>query len=301
MQDIINRMAHRDFFLHLTGFITLYWSMIALLTVLFQLVDELFPDVLQQNFGNADMPMRWGLSGVIVAFPVFVGVMIFFRKKQMKRPNFPIYFTLFVTALTAIVDVAVLIYRLTGGDITWRFVLKIVAVLLVTGSVFAFEMWQLKRESFELKPLVRALTSLSYLVVLAAIVLGFIVVGSPASQRAVKYDMERINDLRALQYELLNFYDREDTLPSDLSSFRGGIAKDPKTDESYEYRTVDEDTFEICAVFDKDYEEINSPGYYPYMDPYMERAELFEYKAGRTCFERSIDWDDNGSFFKLKG
>ncbi|HBL39297.1 TPA: hypothetical protein DDZ10_01350 [Candidatus Uhrbacteria bacterium] len=296
MQDTEKRQMHRDFFLHLIGFITLYWSMIALITVLFQLVDKVFPDQLEY-FGNADDPLRWGLSGVIVSFPVFVGIMIFFRRKEMKRPNFPIYFTLFVTALTAIVDVSVLIYRLTGGDITWRFVLKILAVLLVTGSVFAFEMWQLKRESFEMKLLPRLLTSFSYLLVLIAVVLGFIVVGSPASQRAVKYDMERINDLRALQYEILNFYDREDTLPSDLSSFRGGITKDPKTDESYEYRVVDEDTFEVCAVFDKDYEESNSSGYYPY----MERAELFEYKAGKTCFERSVDWDDNGGFFKLKG
>ncbi len=296
MQDTEKRQIHRDFFLHLVGFITLYWSMIALITVLFQLVDQAFPDPLEY-FGNADDPLRWGLSGVIVAFPVFVGIMIFFRRKEMKRPNFPIYFTLFVTALTAIVDVSILIYRLTGGDITWRFVLKILAVLLVTGSMFAFEMWQLKRESFEMKLLPRVLTSLSYLLVLAVVVLGFMVVGSPASQRAVKYDMERINDLRALQYEILNFYDREDALPNDLASFRGGITKDPKTDEWYEYRTVDEDTFEVCAVFDKDYEEENSPGYYPY----SERAELFEYKAGKTCFERSVDWDDNGGFFKLKG
>ena len=139
MQDTEKRQMHRDFFLHLIGFITLYWSMIALITVLFQLVDKVFPDQLEY-FGNADDPLRWGLSGVIVSFPVFVGIMIFFRRKEMKRPNFPIYFTLFVTALTAIVDVSVLIYRLTGGDITWRFVLKILAVLLVTGSVFAFEM-----------------------------------------------------------------------------------------------------------------------------------------------------------------
>lgn len=298
MQDI-TKLAHRDFFLHLTGFITLYWSMIALITVLFQLVDHVFPDSLQY-FGNDDTPIRWGLSGVIVAFPVFVGIMIFFRRRQMKRPNFPIYFTLFVTALTAIVDVAVLIYRLTGGDITWRFVLKILAVLIVTGSVFAFELWQLKRESFELKLPARVLTSLAYVLVVAAVVLGFIVVGSPASQRAVRYDQDRVNDLRQLQYQVMNHYDREDELPKNLETFQGSITKDPKTDVLYEYRIVDESTFELCAVFDKNYqEEQSSMGYYPYDGG--ERAEIFEYKAGRTCFERGVEWEKDGGFFRLKG
>lgn len=285
---------HRNFFLHLAAFITLYWAMIALLVIFFQLINHVLPDPLSYG-GSISELIRWGLSGVIVAFPVFAGIMFFFRKKEIKRPSFPIYFTLFVAAITAVVDIAVLIYNFTGGEVTTRFLLKVLAVLVVTGAVFGFEMWNLKRESFKLDIRSRLLIALAYILVLAAVVLGFVVVGSPGSQRAMQLDMDRVSDLSSLQYEILNHYDREGALPENLNEFRGSQTNDPRTDEGYEYRVVDKDTFELCATFETSSEDLDEDTMY-YKGIYSDST--WSHEAERTCFERDVVKD--GDFPRIR-
>lgn len=273
----------RDFFLHLTGFITLYWSMIALITILFQMVNRWFPDTLEYVDPSSGA-LRFGLSSVVVAFPVFVGIMIFFRKRAVSRPHFPIYFTLFVTALTTVIDLATLIYRLTGGDVTARFLLKVVAVFVVTGSVFLFEMWQLKRKTFELDARTRGLLGLAYVLVLASVVCGFVAVGSPTSQRAQQLDLRRANDLQQIQYSVGNFYNHESALPETLEEM-GSVGMDP-SGMPYEYRKLSADTFEICATFSSA-SGVND-NVYMYGSPVAPFGQDFSHGEGRTCFSRSV-------------
>jgi len=273
----------RDFFLHLTGFITLYWSMIALITILFQLINKWFPDALEYVDASHGA-LRFGLSSVIVAFPVFVGIMMFFRKREVTRPRFPIYFTLFVTALTAIIDLATLIYRLTGGDVTSRFLLKVLSVFVVTGSVFLFEMWQLKRKSFELDARTRGLLGLAYAFVLASVVLGFIAVGSPTSQRGRELDLRRVNDLQQIQYAIGNFYQREDALPATFADL-GSVSTDPEK-LPYEYVKTSENTFEVCATFSTSSDA--KENMYLYGSPVAPVGQDFSHGVGRTCFSRNV-------------
>ncbi|MDA1038191.1 MAG: DUF5671 domain-containing protein [bacterium] len=272
----------RDFFLHLLAFITLYWSMIALLTILFQVINKLLPDVLQYADPTSG-PLRWGLSGVIVAYPVFVGVMMFFRNNKIHRPKFPIYFTLFVAGLTGIIDFATLVYTLTGGDITTRFILKVLAVLLVVGAVFGYELWNLKRKEGEMTPKAKSLITLSHILVIASVVLGFTFVGTPASQRAQQYDFDRVNDLRSLQYEIMNSYASTGVLPENLTGYRGSAIMDPATDMPYEYRVINETTFELCATFDKAGDGSDQYGGYA-----VGLNENFAHEMGKTCFERTV-------------
>lgn len=282
--NTVEKTSLRNFFLHLLGFIALYWSMIALLTIVFQLINKWFPDPLVWVDPSAG-PMRFGLAGTIVAFPMFAGTMYYFRRREIKSPNFPIYFTLFVTGLTSVVDLAVLIYRFTGGDITMRFVLKVVAVLVVTAAIFAFELWQLKRESFKLDIKSRILIGLAYVIVLAVVVFGFIALGSPASRRGVQLDIQRVENLRSMQYEIGNYLSIKDELPESLSDLRTAYA-DPKTKGAYEYNKIDKDTFEICATFDTVSDA--SQDVYMYGAPVIQKAENFQHEDGRVCFERNI-------------
>ena len=56
------------------------------------------------------------------------------------------YMTLFVAAGVIIGDVVTLIYNLLGGEITIRFMLKVLVVAFIAGSVFWYYLPDIRRE-----------------------------------------------------------------------------------------------------------------------------------------------------------
>jgi hypothetical protein len=54
------------------------------------------------------------------------------------------YLTMFVAASILIGDVISLVYTVLGGELTVRFVLKVLTVGAIAGSVFGYYMWDLR-------------------------------------------------------------------------------------------------------------------------------------------------------------
>lgn len=142
------------------------------------------------------------------------------------------------------------------------------------------------------------------LVVAAAVVAGFFVVGSPAQERMRRFDQQRIQHLQSLQWEVVNYWQSKNKLPEKLSdlndSLRGfSVPKDPQTSQDYEYNVRNEQTFELCATFNKSGNSVNG-GPYPVREKIptpvggLYQADYWQHDAGRACFERKIDQD----FFK---
>jgi len=55
-----------------------------------------------------------------------------------------VYFTLFVAALVGIGDLISLIFNLLGGELTIRFLLKVLSVFFVSGSIFTYYVLDMK-------------------------------------------------------------------------------------------------------------------------------------------------------------
>lgn len=147
-------------FLHLFAILTLYFGAGSLLTLLFQYVNGLFPDVLESGYSITQYSyslIRFAISALIVVFPAFLLTTRYLNKAYLENPNvralsirkWLIYFTLFAAAVIIAGDLVSLVYRLLGGEITTRFVLKVVAVLLVAGAVFYYYFYDLKRAKAE--------------------------------------------------------------------------------------------------------------------------------------------------------
>lgn len=143
------------------------------------------------------------------------------------------------------------------------------------------------------------------LVVAAAVVAGFFMVGSPAQERLRRFDQQRIQHLQSLQWEVVNFWQSKNKLPERLSdlndSLRGfSVPKDPQTQRDYEYNIKDAQTFELCAIFNKSGNGLD--GRYPVREKIpapvggLYQADYWQHEAGHACFERKIDKD----FFKPK-
>jgi len=90
-------------------------------------------------------------------------------------------------------------------------------------------------------------------VVVAAVVTGFLVMGSPKDARKAELDKRRIEDLRMLA----NFMTPETGRPLrdslELNAYSPDLkaqVTDPVTQVPYGYRVIDRDHFELCATFD---------------------------------------------------
>jgi hypothetical protein len=292
----------KDFFLHLLAIIALYMSAASIITLLFQYINVFFPDPLSYaSYSGISGAIRYAMATLIIIFPVYIFVSKMLNseyaampeKREYKLRKWLVYFTLFVAGVTIITDLVVLIYNFLGGDLTSRFILKILVVLLVAGVIFWYYQKDLKNVLSSKQ--VRILTYGVCLFMLVSIIAGFFTAGSPLKARLYKFDEQKLNDLRNIQSQITYHWQRKEALPKTLEDLTDSISGfkapvDPQTLESYEYFIKDNNVFELCAEFNlpSDFGVIGrslsempaSKGFY---------EENWSHDEGRVCFERKID------------
>jgi hypothetical protein len=135
----------RDIFVYLLGTVALYILALGGLMVVWALAEVWFPERYSQG-GSGSGPLRFGISMIVVAFPLFLFLNHYIRKRieghQMDsgarfRLAFS-HFNLFLVSVTAIVDLIATVNVFLGGDLTLRFVVKAVAVLVMIGLVYLY-------------------------------------------------------------------------------------------------------------------------------------------------------------------
>ena len=92
------------------------------------------------------------------------------------------------------------------------------------------------------------------IVVLAVIVFGFVVIGSPAKQRMLKIDQQKVYHLQSIQNEIVSYWQAKKKLPERLKDLEDSLAYftlplDPETQQSYGYKVVGPLSFELCTNF----------------------------------------------------
>lgn len=291
----------RDVFLHLLSIIALYLVSFAFGRLLFSAINIYFPDPLAYN-GDEYESLRFSIASLIVVFPVYFFVTRFLARsrqdpeyREVRLRRWLIYLTLFFASIVIITDLVTLLHRLLGGELTVRFILKVVAVLLIAAAVFYYYLWELKARV----PAIRAFVIGTVVVVFAAVILGFFLIGSPTQRRAVRFDERRVADLQSLQYEIVNYWQQKEKFPATLDDLQDPIrgfivSRDPETDELYEYRSASSLAFELCATFTTEVQNTSPQGMsprpalpYPYAEkPY---SENWQHGVGKTCFTRTID------------
>lgn len=133
----------------------------------------------------------------------------------------------------------------------------------------------------------RVIAVASSLIVLVAVVAGLAVVGSPAKERARKRDQQRISNLQELENNIIMYWQAKKALPvalNDLNDATRGITipLDPQTRQPYSYTIGEALTFTLCATFEHDGKGVPN---------YRSSDDIWDYTAGQTCFERTIDPD----------
>jgi hypothetical protein len=146
----------RDAFVYLVLFSTLYVSAYHLGSLLFDIINSVFPDPAESPSNPyARVSMRWSIASLVVAFPVFFYTSWFVARDLAVDPNkrhskvrrWLTYLTLFAAATVLIGDVITLVYNLLGGEITTRFVLKVLVVGFIAATVFWYYLSDITRET----------------------------------------------------------------------------------------------------------------------------------------------------------
>ncbi len=294
------KITAKDFFLHIAVIALLYAGAVALLNLLFRVINVAFPQVTKYNYYDSSS-ISLPVATLIVAFPLFLFLSNLLRKSYVADPSkreYPvrrglIYLTLFVAGAVLAGDLVTLIYFfLDGQELTTAFLLKILSVLVVTGSIFGYYLDDLKGRLDVRKNIWRVV---SVVLVVGSIVSGFSVLGTPQTQRLLRYDTQKVADLQSIQWQVVNYWQQKGSLPTTLTELEDPISGfsnplDPQTKASYEYKKTGSTSFELCTEFNKSSQTTNGPiERITYPEPMGKLGDSWQHEAGRVCFSRTID------------
>jgi hypothetical protein len=294
-----NSQTPKNFFIQVGIFFSLYVSAISFLVFLFSVIDDVFPKALYY-YSDSSSGIRFSISTLIVVFPLFIWLSRVYRKfietnlelKESKLRKWIIYFTLFVTGATIAGDMIVLVNTFLGGeDFTTGFVLKVLSVFVVAGAIFTFCLKDLKGY-FDGNPKQSKFWSMVVsVIVLLSVVGGFVLIGSPSTQRSKNYDNQRVSDLQSIQWQVTYYYQSKGKTPATLSDLNDPLSgfvlpTDPESSEQYTYNRISDVKFSLCADFNLENSKELSTS-----KPMDALDQNWVHGAGNVCFERTIDPD----------
>lgn len=291
----------KDFFLWVGAMASLLASTIALLALWFEYIDRAIGSVEYYNYGYSSGIIT-ALSVLMVIFPLYIlftrllhrDIRLFPEKKELWVRKWLVYTALAAASLTLVVDLIVLIQSFLGGEeLTVSFLLKVFSVFVVVGSILLYYMQEIKnywdtREAVSIR-----VGALVCVVVVLSISLAFFIIGSPRTQRLMRYDQQKVSDLQAIQSQITTFYQQKNRLPENMAELNDPLSYfvvpvDPQVDGdmAYEYKILDAKklSFSLCATFNTASESSSVD-----TRPLGFDAEYWKYAKGKTCFERTID------------
>lgn len=301
----------KHFVLQLGSLISLYLSISFLLVLIFGLVNIIFPDATESvwEIDSASDSVRIGIAMTLVFFPAYLILTRMVNKARRKEnkgnylglTKWLIYLSLLVGGGALLVDLVVVINTFLEGEITERFILKAVAVLVVVGASFYYYLldskgYWLKQEKKSVGFGIGAI-----IVVVTALVFGFLHIETPTEVREQKLDDTQLSNLQDIQWHVQDYLSVNNKLPETIEELYGELPLPvaPENRQAYQYEKTDKG-FKLCAAFSAESKPTVGTEFMskPIMtDIKMEgeqepsiivNPDNWEHGAGDVCFERIV-------------
>lgn len=288
--------------------VALFGSIISFITLLFGYIDYAFPDPLAYDYYYADPfsgSVRFSMAALIVLVPVAIALMRLIRRDITADASkavtwvrrWALVLTVFVAGAAVVIDLITLINYFLGGELTTRFMLKIAVVLLVAGAAFLHFLADIRGYWSANPSRAKLVGYAAGVLVIAAIIAGFIIIGTPSEMRMMRFDNQKVTDLQNIQWQIINHWQQREMLPASLEELKDPLSDypsvpvDPQTSEPYIYTRTSPLDFSLCATFNMESptksELLIARPSTPYAAP-ME-GESWKHGVGEVCFDRSID------------
>jgi hypothetical protein len=282
--------AAKDAFFYLLAFSTLATWTIGLGSLSFTLIDQWLADALFSTAYNQAYDtygIAAAMASILVAFPIYILVTRTINRDVSSHPEklnssvrkWLTYMALVIAAGVFIGDLIAALTYLLRGEITSRFLAKAFTVLVLSGGVFFYYYFgQRKPEEGEVRQRVgrdASMAILSAFVVSLMVILGFLRIGGPGTQRMQRADEKRVQDLYQLTEHVQNRWRLGgNVLPHDLTELSGVAISDPVTRAVYEYHPKEGSKYELCATFSTASRHDNA----------MANRDAWAHPAGHHCF-----------------
>jgi hypothetical protein len=296
----------KHFALQLGSLASLYLSLSFLLVLIFSIVNLSFPDATDSiwQIESYSSSARLGIAMVIVFFPTYLILTRFVNTSRRKSTSnsyltltkWLIYLSLLVGGAVLLGDLVAVILAFLEGDITTRFILKSLAVLVVVGAAFSYYLLDAREYwiTHERQSIVFGGVALA--VVLIAVVFGFMNIEAPAEVRERKLDATQVQDLQNIQWRIQEYLLLNERLPESIAEVFVAVPQPeaPENRPAYRYELTD-DGFQLCATFST---ESRTDEFYYHNRPMMAPVEKsgilnpdnWEHGTGEVCFERKVQF-----------
>lgn len=294
----------KDFFMWAGAMLFLYASIVAFIALLFSYINYVFPDALNNYSINPyDSGVSYWMAMLIVLVPLFLVLMRFIRRdieKDASRAElwvrrWALYLTLFVAGVTVAGDLITLLYFfLSGQDLTVRFLLKVVVVLLVASAGFMHFLADIKGYWVANPKKARLIGYAAGLLVVLSIAAGFFIIGTPWDAQKYRLDQNKVNDLQNIQGQVVSYWELKQKLPASLADLNNPLGYfivpvDGQTGAAYEYSVTGATSFSVCATFNSASDERSQAVTRPAYPTEKGIADNWSHASGRVCFARTID------------
>lgn len=294
----------KDFFINLGIIISLYSSIISLVVFVFSVINYSFPDVGYGYVSSYQAGMTSALSVLIVMFPIFIYLSRLDNKASDKDPElkkvwvrkWAAYLTIFLLGLALAINLVTLLNFFLSGEITARFILKVLSLAVIATGTFWYYIQDIKGRFLNNSKKRKNISIVTSAVVIVVIISGIFIIGTPGQRRDQRLDDIRVSDLQNIQSQVTSYYQEQEILPENLSDLEDPLSyfvlpKDPVTGEDYAYRVLAPLEFELCANFSTISNETDESYIKPRLvDPFVDSTSAFwNHSKGENCFERTID------------
>ena len=282
--------AAKDAFFYLLIFSTLATWTIGLGALAFNLIDRWLADTLfvtPYSQGYDMYSTAAAMASVLVAFPIYLLVSRSVLRDERSHPEklgSPVrkwltYMALVIAAGILIGDLITVLTYFLRGEITSRFLAKAFVVLIISGGVFFYYFGGLRKsEAGDVQPNPRRdawMAGISGALVLGMMLAGFLSIGSPRTQRMLRADRRRIQDLYQLSLKINSLWNSNGhQLPSHLDELSDVPMVDPISRAAYEYHLGEGSRYQLCATFGLSSEQ-NEGSF---------GSTMWSHAAGHYCF-----------------
>ena len=186
---------------------------------------------------------------------------------------------LLLTALVFFGDLITFVTSLLQGEITARFALRCLVVVVLVGAVFLYYSRGLGK-SRTLPPMTwhRIFAGCAGVAMTLTLGFGFWSTGSPSGVRVLAEDSQRVRDLYSLTVAIENkrYGGAFNGPPARLADVAIKTGIDPLNRQPYEYHRLDGGRYQVCADFRATSLSASGP------------ALFWAHPAGRKCFDISF-------------
>ncbi len=296
----MNNNTARNFAVQLGSLITLYVSLVATIFIIFGVINVLFPDAASGywEYDSTQQSIRIGIAMLVVFFPAFLVLTRMTNQIRRKEDGSYLTLTKWIVYLSLLVgggvllgDFVTVILTYLNGEVTARFILKATALAAIVGATLYYYIMDARGywNENEFKSKLCGFTAIA--IALVTLVFGFANSEAPTVVREMKIDAQQINDLSDMQWRIEDHYRVNKSLPTTTAALYIGIAAPKATEgrDSYTYKTIDTDTYELCATFLYSSNTADAGREIMMTEPAMKNPyNNWDHGAGKTCFERTI-------------